>query len=212
MVTHLTDSNVFIRSMFYLIEKHDVHQQLFSSSSSTLTKESTTTSVWHDPVIQFFHENVFEILKNLMTIVTLEDINHETICCLNTAITMYIFAHRRNQLAQVLTRVEDRCSKTNDASFDKVCRNFRRLLWFWHEYYDLWTSRRDRVSLETSSHIAFTEWTVVIALLCQDTRSSTCLTSLVSTCPVLPQLVPFASSDFHTQPHQHQPQQHYRIQ
>lgn len=53
-------------------------------------------------------------------------------------------------------------------------QNFRRLLFFWQEYY---CSRgRDRLSLEFSSHIQFHEWNEVVQLLCADDDS---LTSLV---------------------------------
>jgi hypothetical protein len=44
-----------------------------------------------------------------------------------------------------------------------IVRNFREVLWFWLEYY---THRgRDRLSLEFSSHIRFSEWMNVVSLL-----------------------------------------------
>jgi len=52
-------------------------------------------------------------------------------------------------------------------------RNFREVLWFWTEYY---THRgRDRLSLEFSSHIRFSEWNSVVSLLVADDGSSTSL-------------------------------------
>lgn len=54
-----------------------------------------------------------------------------------------------------------------------VLRNFRRLLWFWGEYY--LRGGRDRLSLEFSTHVKFWAWKRVIRLLCADDGSPTAL-------------------------------------
>eukprot|EP00638_Chattonella_subsalsa_P000233 CAMPEP_0117744562 /NCGR_PEP_ID=MMETSP0947-20121206/6833_1 /TAXON_ID=44440 /ORGANISM="Chattonella subsalsa, Strain CCMP2191" /LENGTH=1052 /DNA_ID=CAMNT_0005561535 /DNA_START=129 /DNA_END=3285 /DNA_ORIENTATION=+ len=57
------------------------------------------------------------LLRDLMSVVDLEGINHENICCLNTVIVILIFAHRRNQLAEVLESVRQskpQVAKSND--------------------------------------------------------------------------------------------------
>ena len=54
-----------------------------------------------------------------------------------------------------------------------VLNNFRQLLWFWREYYR--NRGRDRLSLEFSSHIRFTEWKSVVSKLCADNGSKTAL-------------------------------------
>lgn len=54
-----------------------------------------------------------------------------------------------------------------------VLCGFRRLLWFWGEYY--LRGGRDRLSLEFSTHVKFWAWKRVIRLLCADDGSPTAL-------------------------------------
>lgn len=54
-----------------------------------------------------------------------------------------------------------------------VLHGFRRLLWFWSEYY--LRGGRDRLSLEFSTHVKFWAWKRVIRLLCADDGSPTAL-------------------------------------
>lgn len=54
-----------------------------------------------------------------------------------------------------------------------VLRGFRRLLWFWGEYY--LRGGRDRLSLEFSTHVKFWAWKRVVRLLCADDGSPTAL-------------------------------------
>lgn len=56
-----------------------------------------------------------------------------------------------------------------------VLHGFRRLLWFWSEYY--LRGGRDRLSLEFSTHVKFWAWKRVIELLCADDGSPTSLVS-----------------------------------
>eukprot|EP00903_Cladosiphon_okamuranus_P008770 g8401.t1 len=206
------------------------------------------------------------LVRDLMCVVNLETINHENICCLNTAVLILIFADRRGQLAELLEAVrklpagkgssteeeidsefdldgdepvgnsdgdgdgdgdddEDdddgerdslawpssrarttsksggggggggcgggRCHHADPQADDDgdgdgckakgagaqdgptVLRNFRRLLWFWGEYY--LRGGRDRLSLEFSTHVKFWAWKKVIRLLCADDGSPTAL-------------------------------------
>lgn len=46
--------------------------------------------------------NHARLVRDLVTMVDLRNINHENICCLNTAVVLVIFAHRRNNLLQLL--------------------------------------------------------------------------------------------------------------
>jgi len=65
--------------------------------------------------------------------------------------------------------------KGKSASGTEVLANFRKLLWFWREYYI--HRGRDRLSLEFSSHVRFAEWKHVVDLLCADDGSAFALTS-----------------------------------
>ena len=42
-----------------------------------------------------------------MRVVDLESVNHENICCLNTAIIIFIFGRRRGLLAQLLKKIDE---------------------------------------------------------------------------------------------------------
>lgn len=57
----------------------------------------------------FLKHNTPQLVRDLMGVVNLETINHENICCLNTAVLILIFADRRGQLAEV--RVKERVTK-----------------------------------------------------------------------------------------------------
>lgn len=122
---------------------------------------------------QFLIINQTYLLKELLNEVDLRRINHENICCLNTAILISIFAHRRGDLAKLVAqlRAMDGNSKQSESSITtngatSLLTRFRALLWFWSEYY---THRgRDRLSLEFSTHVRFREWKHVVDLLCSD--------------------------------------------
>ena len=50
----------------------------------------------------FLAANQARLLRDLLGVVDLRNINHENICCLNTAVVIAIFAHRRRQLPALL--------------------------------------------------------------------------------------------------------------
>lgn len=52
----------------------------------------------------FLKHNTPQLVRDLMCVVNLETINHENICCLNTAVLILVFADRRGQLAEVRER------------------------------------------------------------------------------------------------------------
>lgn len=65
---------------------------------------------------------------------------------------------------------------TPPADGETVLQGFRRLLWFWEEYY--MRGGRDRLSLEFSTHVKFWAWKRVIRLLCADDGSPTSLVAV----------------------------------
>jgi len=135
----------------------------------------------------FLWTNQTRFLRDLLSVVNLRNINHENICCLNTAVVLSIFAYRRDQLPDVLNelrelkRDEDGLrddlwsrnaansgGRNNNEDDGSILYNFRELLWFWTEYY---THRgRDRLSLEFSSHVRFQEWNEVVSKLMADNQ------------------------------------------
>jgi hypothetical protein len=72
--------------------------------------------------------------------------------------------------------IDRKSSSTSQRSNNKerdIMQNFREVLWFWIEYY---THRgRDRLSLEFSSRLRFSEWIEVVTLLTRDDSAPTSL-------------------------------------
>ncbi|KAI9914207.1 hypothetical protein PsorP6_006236 [Peronosclerospora sorghi] len=163
VILNLVDSNVFIRSMLLSSEKF---AQQSKSDPMGLANEYEM-----DRMNEFLTVNLVRLLRDLMTIVTIEDINHENICCLNTAIVILVFQHRRQRLPIVLDALRDHEDASGKQGY--VCDNFRRLLWFWIQYYS--PRGRDRLGLEHSSEVKFEEWRHVVSLLCADDGSETAL-------------------------------------
>ena len=71
----------------------------------------------------FLAANQTRLLRDLLGVVDLRNINHENICCLNTAVVIAIFAHRRHQLhtlLQDLRRMSDEERETKRRAMDAV--------------------------------------------------------------------------------------------
>jgi len=141
-----------------------------------------------DRLARFLIMNQAYLLKELLNEVDLRKINHENICCLNTAILISVFAYRRGELPDVvkqLRTMNEEATTSDEPGEKRILTKFRELLWFWSEYY---THRgRDRLSLEFSSHLRFREWKHVVDLLCADNMTSkTCLTNVPIRLPKSP--------------------------
>jgi hypothetical protein len=142
----------------------------------------------------FLEANQTRLLRHLMSIVDLGDVNHENICVLNTAIVILAFVNRQggDSLKRVLRELrridaeEERDGaaaaaaavdgivlgggiESEKSGKGGIMRNFRRLLFFWREYYS--HRGRDRLSLEFSSHLRFAEWNNIVTRLCADDGS-----------------------------------------
>jgi Trpc4-associated protein len=55
-----------------------------------------------DKMNEFTMSSYTRILAELMTCITVQDLDPDNICCLNTAIVMLVFARRKSQLAATL--------------------------------------------------------------------------------------------------------------
>ena len=98
----------------------------------------------------------------------------ENICCLNTALVFLLFAHRKGKLGETvcaLRAMEDKGDGKEQRSFTQ---NFRKLLWFWQQYY--LNRGRDCHALEFSSRVGFKEWMDLVQRLCshQDQPGALC--------------------------------------
>lgn len=73
-------------------------------SEATLAPNTVERLSW------FLAVNQTRLLRDLLSVVDLTNINHENICCLNTAVVVTIFAYRRSQLPSLLKdlkRIDD---------------------------------------------------------------------------------------------------------
>jgi hypothetical protein len=68
--------------------------------------ETLAAETYHPNTVErlswFLAANQARLLQDLLVVVDLRNINHENICCLNTAVIIAIFAHRRHQLSALL--------------------------------------------------------------------------------------------------------------
>ena len=172
----------------------DVHTSVCSlDSTNSPNVPSPSKGNWHLPdslfrISLFLCKERENVLLRLMGTISIHTINHENICCLNTAIIITILAYKRGQLGTLLENCRLLLQRQHipaPALEDtKVCvefpsdeinlfSNFRRLLWYWREYY--LRRGRDRLSLEFSSHLPFKIWNTVVELLCADDGSPTSL-------------------------------------
>lgn len=160
------------------------------ANASTNTMGHSPDSI--DRMAWFLTANRTRLLRDLLEVVNLNNINHENICCLNTAVVITIFANRRDELHNLLRNLKQMDEDDRKARMDhsklssssekgrrakphntNILQNFREVLWFWVEYY---THRgRDRLSLEFSSRLRFHEWMEVVTLLAADDGAPTAL-------------------------------------
>jgi hypothetical protein len=64
----------------------------------------------------FLITNQSRLLRDLLCVVDLTNINHENICCLNTAVVIVIFAERRHQLSDVLRDLKKMNQEDHEAA------------------------------------------------------------------------------------------------
>jgi len=163
VITHLVDSNVFLRGMVLSMERFAEEDKTKSG-----TPGYTPYPFSQCKISQFLEQNWFRLVKDLMMVVSIDDINQENICCVNTTMVFCIYARRKGQLRTYIQNIRE-----EEASYSKqvlptacVTANFQKLLWFWHEYYLL--RGKDCLSLEYTSQIPFQEWTRTYEVLVEE--------------------------------------------
>jgi len=165
VVTHLVDSNVFLRGMELSMERFREEDKAKSGTPGHTPYPFATCKI-----AQFLDQNWFRLVKDLMTVVSIDDINQENICCVNTTMVFCIFARRKGHLRSFIQsiREEEESYRVNKQplSHARFTGNFQKLLWFWHEYYLL--RGKDSLSLEYTSQIPFEEWTQTYEVLVEE--------------------------------------------
>jgi Protein of unknown function (DUF3689) len=79
-----------------------------------------------DRLSWFLAVNQARLLRELLLVVDFGNINHENICCLNTAVVIAVFAHRRRQLSFLLQELRLMNDEENEAkrrALDAAKRN-----------------------------------------------------------------------------------------
>jgi hypothetical protein len=109
----------------------------------------------------FLQHNTLRLLRDLMTVITVEDVNQENICVLNTSLSLFILARSHGNLHHYLDALRSWEVENNRAG--AVTSNFLSLLRFWLEYY-LYRGK-DCLALELSSSIHFSEWREIVHML-----------------------------------------------
>jgi len=177
--THLVDSNVFLRGMVLSMERFREQDQIPEKSQDPRGREnSEKTPARGTPyshatctLSQFLQQNWFRLVKDLMAVVSIDAINQENICCVNTAMVFFIYARRKGELRPFIASIRED-EQVYKANFGKympavsVLGNFQKLLWFWNEYYLL--RGKDCLSLEYTSQIPFSEWTATYDVLVEE--------------------------------------------
>jgi Trpc4-associated protein len=165
VITHLVDSNVFLRGMVLSMERFTEEDRTKSG-----TPGHTPYAFAECKIAQFLDQNWFRLVKDLMTVVSIDNINQENICCVNTTMVFCIYARRKGHLRSFIQdiRVEEESYRVGRMSVPPifVTANFQKLLWFWHEYYLL--RGKDCLSLEYTSQISFGEWTSTYEVLVEE--------------------------------------------
>eukprot|EP00743_Colponemidia_sp_Colp-15_P008590 GILK01009348.1.p1 GENE.GILK01009348.1~~GILK01009348.1.p1 ORF type:complete len:617 (-),score=153.13 GILK01009348.1:202-2052(-) len=156
-LTHLVDSNVFIRSITLSLERFADEDALNKHDTSHIPYPFESCSL-----NRFLQSTRFRLVKDLMAVVTVDELSQENICCVNTALVFLILANYKGQLPQLLQDVRE--AEAQDGKTVASIDNFRSLLDFWREYYS--QRGRDCLNIEVSSKISFKLWKSTVELLC----------------------------------------------
>lgn len=154
VVSNLVDSNVFIRSVVLSLEYFASRQAQIRSLGCAY--DLKTCKLW-----LFLKHNSLHLLRDLMTVISVDEVNQENVCCLNTALSFCIFARQHGLLDDYVASIRE--WEMSNSSAGKVTGNFLSLVKFWQRYY-LYRGK-DGFSLEVSSNIPYSRWREIVAHL-----------------------------------------------
>jgi len=172
VVSNLVDSNVFLRSVILSLE-------LFSARRDELTALGSRYNPRECLMRKFLQHNSLRLLRDLMTIISVDQVNQENICCLNTALSLLMLARAHGRLQHYVDALR-RWELANNKE-GAVTENFLALLRFWKEYY-LYRGK-DCLALELSSNIHFSEWRAIVDLLLKTLPNTSRTSSSSSSSP-----------------------------
>eukprot|EP00004_Rigifila_ramosa_P024165 TRINITY_DN6931_c0_g1_i2.p1 TRINITY_DN6931_c0_g1~~TRINITY_DN6931_c0_g1_i2.p1 ORF type:complete len:1087 (+),score=226.89 TRINITY_DN6931_c0_g1_i2:260-3520(+) len=153
--SHLVDSNVFLRALVLSLERFRETELGGAVQVRGVEEGIDTEHSWgsvfpfrEHPMWMRLQEIRLSLLAELMQAVSMEDLNQENVCCLNTALLFFLFYRRQRALPRVLAEL----GRTHAAALE----NFKALLGFWKQFYAL--QGRDCNTLELTTEISLREW------------------------------------------------------
>eukprot|EP00178_Gracilaria_changii_P005481 TRINITY_DN1904_c0_g1_i1.p1 TRINITY_DN1904_c0_g1~~TRINITY_DN1904_c0_g1_i1.p1 ORF type:complete len:1014 (+),score=148.45 TRINITY_DN1904_c0_g1_i1:4179-7220(+) len=157
----LVDSNVFVRSIALSLERFRAEDELnHEQVSDGDAYDFENCVLW-----EFIETFRVQLIHDMISSVRVEDITFENICCVNTALILFVISCRDEEaLDNMLSKLCNmivmyaKSTKTCDLSVNcilpcEVMDNFRKLVTFWLNYYRY--QGADVSSLEVNTNISF---------------------------------------------------------
>lgn len=154
---NLVDSNVFIRSLLVSLEHFRAEDAMAATSGNT---EHVKYCAEECAMTTFLSRNGALLLYNMCRVVKHGEIDHENVCCVNTAVVFFVFARSHGHLEWLCQELQKMDGERKSENQMGMVENFTKLLEFWQEYY----SHRsvDALSLAMNSGIKFPHWRKVV--------------------------------------------------
>ncbi|PXF47671.1 Short transient receptor potential channel 4-associated protein [Gracilariopsis chorda] len=160
----LVDSNVFVRSIALSLERFRVEDEL-ARHYGEQADESEMYDFDNCVLWEFIEKYRVRLIHDMISSVRVEDITFENLCCVNTALILFVVSCRDDsaidamlsKLADMIIEYAMNCSicefSVNSILPTDVMGNFAKLVQFWLNYYRYQGS--DVSSLEVNTNISF---------------------------------------------------------
>lgn len=172
----LVDSNVFVRSLVLSLEKFHSEDDLQRFLGDNGKPDHQYYDFDNCYLWDFVETYRVRLVYDLLSSVRVEDITFENICCVNTALILFVVS------CPDAKAVDDFLSKLTNMTVDlvkagvsnqtllslkpgDVMANFIKLVDFWHHYYR--HQGADVFSVEVNTNISFTHFVSMADLLCK---------------------------------------------
>lgn len=145
-VTHLIDSNVFIRSLWLT---------LYKLTSENLSPDTESDSLFDCPFMNnseiwsFANKSIGKIINGILSVIDYKTISQTNLSWLNTVIIIFIMAKKRGMLKKVINMLES----------NEIRDNLKELLKRWDFSYSY--RPRDSYSLQFTTRIEFNEFVLI---------------------------------------------------
>lgn len=194
---NLVNSNVFLRGALLAVEtlRCDASDSPTHTPPAALARQLYSNPLATCRVARWFRACSVRLLRDLALCLPVADVHQDTVCVVNSALTILLLARRRGTLP-VLIQVRSRSRRSAAARRPRASRSrlraracwqqlrsqdegactpgratraLRAYLWFWQHYYHF--RGREAMVLELSSRIPFEYWRALVQELCADDGS-----------------------------------------